>query len=688
MNDTARVFLDCYAQGTEPEGGWTFGKALNQARLDHSPASLERVNMLLDQINAKVKPEREAFLATPGGRNFCALLAYYLVAYVAKKSGARIDWHDLASAQQVLGPAQPLPQGSLSRLVAIADDVGVALLPLGWVEDKLFGQGGAPACADYVAGIGAQLDHAGPVAWAAAVRSLGFLASYAMFMVSEGADLVPTVLRPDPDGAGSTFTAIVDDTADGALRRGRAALREDEGGGGGGGGPRHAAFACEASVTLPGGRTDAIVIELCSHGDKPLAVTVVFPFRAATDPRGFAIFAPQLIEGTVPAEAEGLFNRALEAGIQGFNWPSGSWARYRDAAQADTTSVTPAALDGKDVNDEPPARQDSQAARQARAAAAAGDMRALTQLARMHLSGEGVARDDAKAVALFTQAAEAGLADAQYFLAMCYQDGWGVAQDYAHCVHLYTQAAAQEHAASINNLADKYEHGLGVAQDLGKALALYREAAEQNVIAAWYSLANMYADGRGVARNMEQAVRWMRLAAEHDFLDAKARLRALQSDLNAGLRAQGAAALLDAARLDAETLYELAGRVYAPDIAESLPVAFQLYLHAANKGHADAQLQVGFRYRRGLGVAADVPHAIRWYQRAMASGSPYAAEDMGELFEAGELVPKDLRRAAELYAKAVEAGSFTAGDRLEGLRRAGVAAPEPGKTAKPGWKFW
>lgn len=670
MNDTARIFLECYAQGIEPEGGWTFGKALSQAQLDHSPASLERVNMLLDQIRARAKPERDAFLATPGGRNFCDLLAYYLVDYVAKQSGARIDWHDPVSAQQVLGPAQPLPAGSQSRLVAIADDVGVALLPFGWIDDKLFGHGQAPTCVNYVAGIGAQLDHSGPVAWAAAARSLGVLASYSMFMVSEGAELVPTVLRPDADGVRSTFVTLVDDSPDGVLARGRAALMPEEGG------PRHAAFACEAAVTLRAGRTDAIVIELRCHGDKPLAVTVVFPFRAATDPQGFAIFAPQLIEGTVPVEAEGLFNRGLEAGIRGFNWPSGSWAHFRDVAQVD---ATPSA------NDDALALADGPVA---------CDPGALTHLGLLHQrGGEGVPRDEAKAVALFTQAAEAGFADAQYHLAMCYQDGRGVAQDYAHCVHLYTQAAAQEHAASINNLADKYEHGLGVAQDLGKALALYREAAEQNVIAAWYSLAGMYGDGRGVARNVEQAVRWMKLAAEYDFLDATARLRTLASDLNASLRAQGAAALLDAARLDAETLYELAGRIYSPDIAESLPVAFQLYLHAANKGHADAQLQVGFRYRRGLGVEADVPHAVRWYQKAMASGSPYAAEDLGELFEAGELVPKDVRRAAELYAKAIEAGSVTAGDRLEALRKAGVSSPAPepmkaGKAGKPGWKFW
>jgi len=823
MSNAARVFLDCYAQGKEPEGGWTFGKALSQARLDYSHASLERVNTLLDQIRAKVKPEREAFLSTPGGRNFCDLLAYSLVSFVVKKSGARIGWHDFASAQQVLGSAARLAEGTQSRIVAIARDVGVALLPLVWIEDKLFGAGLAPTCANYVAGCGARLDHAGPVAWAAAVHSLGFLASYSMFMVSGGAVLVPTLLRPDADGERFSLVAMFDDTADGALQRGRAALAQEEGG------PRHAAFACEASVGLPKGRT-AIVVELRCHGDNPLAVTVVFPYRAATDPHGFAIFKPQLIEGSVPAEAEGLFNRSLEAGIQHFNWPSGSWARFRDAAQAVETQARQqdrgmvayadgqhamtgdAVLSGRGLfpscvievgqgagesaglrielcngtrqtlsPDEArdtlvfvarqspdfvtacvrflqqqtvdgPLDQTLRGAPHAqfalgnlqfhglalerdqrqglclwqsaadsgyapaeremgiiyleggvlapnpskglgllRRAVDKGDPVALTRLAMMYQEGWEVARDEAKAVTFLRHAAAAGFADAQYQLAMCFQDGRGVVQDYELCVQLYVQAAAQGHAASINSLADKYEHGLGVAQDFDMALSLYRNAAEKNVIAAWYSLAGMYADGRGVARDVEQAVRWMKLAAEHDFLDAKARLRAMVLDSNAALRSQGAAALLDASRLDAGTLYELAGRIYTHEIAESLPVAFLLYLQAANKGHADAQLQVAFRYRRGFGVEMDVPQAIRWYQRAMASGSPYAGEDMGEIFEYGELVPKDLRRAAELYAKAIEAGSLTARDRLEALQRSGVATPDPGKvggTGKPGWKFW
>lgn len=842
MNQTARHFLDCYARGTEPDGGWTFAKALQQAQLDYTPASLKRVNSLLDQIKAKVNPEREAFLATPGGSNFCALLAYYLISHVTKNAGAPIDWHDAASAQQVLGAQRRLPQGSLSRIVAIARDPGVALLPLGWIEDKLFGEGSAPACVDYLAGVSAQLDHAGPFVWAGAGRCLGQLASHAMYMVSEGGSLMPTVLQPNADGEGWTFVNIVDESPDSALSRARAALAEPREG------PPFAAFACEASVTLSTGRTDAIVIELRCRGDAPLAVTLVFPFRPASDPLGFAILDSRLIEGTVPAEAQGLFNEAIEAGIQGFNWPSGSWSQYRsaavDGAAPSGTSEAPTYADGRrvqvgdavlfggelfpsrvteivrtpggftglrlevcsgteqqippqaakdalvfvasepadfrsacvrwleqqdsphaqfalggllyrglaverdlgralrlwqsaaDAGHTPAEREmgviylegDALSANSSKAfsllrraadkgdaralcvlgevheqgqvvpqalneaitfytrSAELGDLAALTHLARLHLTGTEVASSTGKAVAWLTQAAEGGYLGAQHLLATCYQQGHGVPQDYARCVHFYALAAAQGHAISINNLADKYENGTGVAQDLGKALALYREAADKDIVAAWYSLGGMYADGRGVPRDLEQAIRWMKRAAGYDFLDAAERLRAMEEGLNAYRREKGVAALADAQRHDAETLYELAGSIYAPDIAESLPIAFGLYMHAANGGHADAQLQVAFRYRQGLGVAVDGPQAVAWYRKAIDSGSPYAAEDLGEMYQLGKLVPRDLRQAAALYAEAVEAGSFTAGDRLAALRRAGV--PEPKKAGKPGWKFW
>jgi hypothetical protein len=75
VNDVARLFLETYARGGEPDGGWKFGKALQQARLDFSHESLERVDLLLKAIRERAKPVHDKFLADPAGRNFCALLA-------------------------------------------------------------------------------------------------------------------------------------------------------------------------------------------------------------------------------------------------------------------------------------------------------------------------------------------------------------------------------------------------------------------------------------------------------------------------------------------------------------------------------------------------------------------------------------------------------------------------------------
>jgi len=85
-----------------------------------------------------------------------------------------------------------LPEGSISRLVALAPDQGTALLPLGWIEDKLFGAGDAPLTADYLAGVVAELERDPPVAWWTAGRAMGILVSH---MMAGLADEAPAVQR-------------------------------------------------------------------------------------------------------------------------------------------------------------------------------------------------------------------------------------------------------------------------------------------------------------------------------------------------------------------------------------------------------------------------------------------------------------------------------------------------------------
>ena len=59
MNDVARLFLETYARGGEVEGGWKFGRALQQAQFDYSEDSLQRIDLLIKAIRERAKPQHE-----------------------------------------------------------------------------------------------------------------------------------------------------------------------------------------------------------------------------------------------------------------------------------------------------------------------------------------------------------------------------------------------------------------------------------------------------------------------------------------------------------------------------------------------------------------------------------------------------------------------------------------------------
>ena len=102
MNDVARLFLETYARGGEVDGGWKFGRALQQAQLDYSEDSLQRIDLLLKAIRERAKPQYEEFLADPQGRNFISVLAFYLMAVLSRRTGAEIEWHDARSARKAV----------------------------------------------------------------------------------------------------------------------------------------------------------------------------------------------------------------------------------------------------------------------------------------------------------------------------------------------------------------------------------------------------------------------------------------------------------------------------------------------------------------------------------------------------------------------------------------------------------
>ncbi len=84
--------------------------------------------------------------------------------------------------------------------------------------------------------------------------------------------------------------------------------------------------------------------------------------------------------------------------------------------------------------------------------------------------------------------------------------------------------------------------------------------------------------------------------------------------------------------------------------------AVQYYHKAALMGYAVAQNDLGYCYRKGLGVTQDYYEAEKWYRKAAEQGNKYAQCNLGYCYESGQGVTKDYAEAVKWYRKAVEQG--------------------------------
>jgi hypothetical protein len=322
MNELASKFLEIYAAGGEPEGGWLFGKALQQAKLDYSPDSLKRLEALLVQIRERAKPTRAA-LDSESGRNFESLVVFYLMEFARRVSHAHVQWYDLASARRILPPGVTLADSPTTRLVVDMPAQAALFKPLEWLESRLLGEGDAVAPADYVAGVLAQLGHDGPPVWWTTMFAIGRLGSWNMMSLADGGGLWP---------------ALIAGKAPSTLRHMERIELKDV--------MAHCRYVMEKNpegepwqvISFPGyaehgtERLDAVIVSGASYGAHPIRVAVAFPFRPARNGRRMTILPPSLIECNLPVEAVAKVGGALERGIRNLEWAvAGNWNEYYQA---------------------------------------------------------------------------------------------------------------------------------------------------------------------------------------------------------------------------------------------------------------------------------------------------------------------------------------------------------------------
>ncbi len=113
----------------------------------------------------------------------------------------------------------------------------------------------------------------------------------------------------------------------------------------------------------------------------------------------------------------------------------------------------------------------------------------------------------------------------------------------------------------------------------------------------------------------------------------------------------------------ADSLSDANRAFYAEDYAKSA----KLFRPLAQRGNAEAQINLGMMYYRGQGVPQDYKEAVKWYQLAAKRGNPYAQLNLGMMYENGQGVPLLYKEAVKWYRMAAEQGNAKAQYSLGGM---------------------
>jgi localization factor PodJL len=155
-----------------------------------------------------------------------------------------------------------------------------------------------------------------------------------------------------------------------------------------------------------------------------------------------------------------------------------------------------------------------------REAAAAGDAKALFEVATRYAEGRGMQSDMAEAAKWYEKSAEAGFAPAQYRIGNMYEKGIGVTRDIAKSRSWYEKAAEQGNASAMHNLAVLYAMGADGGTDNDAAAKWFIKAAELGVKDSQFNLGILSAKGVGMKQSLEESYKWFALVAKTGDKDA------------------------------------------------------------------------------------------------------------------------------------------------------------------------
>ena len=270
------------------------------------------------------------------------------------------------------------------------------------------------------------------------------------------------------------------------------------------------------------------------------------------------------------------------------------------------------------------------------------DADAMTALATRLMQGDGVDRDATLSVEWLIGAAEKKHAEAQWRLGLAYARGDGVLKNTAEAARWLQLSAAQANGDGQYHLAQFLEQGSNSSDNRAQALSLYESAAQQGHIPAQLQLA--------YALRADEAIHDPDQTIDAPWLLRKATQRSSAPHLVRAMNFFRMAA--DKGHPDAQ--FEL-GQMHAQGlgVTQQFEEAAHWYLLAAKQGNAKAQFHLGFLYAHGQGVEQDDAKAFQWYCISERSGYALAKKNIefiGKKLEPGEREMAYWRAESFVYA--------------------------------------
>lgn len=382
-------------------------------------------------------------------------------------------------------------------------------------------------------------------------------------------------------------------------------------------------------------------------------------------------------------------------------------------------------------------QDDSLAAAWFRKAAQQDHLDAEFFLASLYLSGRGVPRDSTEAARRFRLAAERGHSWSQFWMTPSLFRTWkstGDSTAVAEALRWLRAACDQGLPAAEFSLGSMYRTGDGITEDSAQAVRWLTAAADHQSRDAQSMLASMYCTQDWIPAQRAEALRWFHEAAEDGYPTAQFALALLLSErmilqgvvlpeanapgtpdlmsaymwsriasepgdleLRSSVFPVNPQMLMMALELDltAEQLAEANRRAldwlerhpdYPPGRKQVVMTDELVREHAdlkarAERGDAEAQLELSIRHHNGMGTPRSYREAARWARLAADQGLARAQVAMGDLCLRGEGVTRSATEAASWYRKAAQSGDPMGQEQLARLYSGGEGVAQDDRQA-------